>query len=664
MLFDSILTGLVDNTFITGKKTKYRTDKNSWQDVYTKRGLFGDGGGDSGGGSAPGTPGVSDSGAVNGVSGEVGLDSGPVGSCSNTVGCSVDDGGGYSDSTASGKGGLPEYFYVTSQSGIYAGSLSAQGNMLAMQINPGAMNVSGNIATPFLTGYVREYWRDPTKCTFGSQSAMPAITGVMPAEFVDTPGNFNYYIDLQITRILGSNGFDQFSFYNKFNQMQAWVQTSNSYLAGLINAENNNLAYYGFQNYDDLVTQGFNKYKTSRAIPAAFDNAGYLVETIPLGYFGTANAVAKTMVDRGLGAVGNLSGKLFDAGIVYQQIGNPNYTDIISNLLLSITDPGDLVAIQQVLKTNVVDMNSPMDYTSIVKLSGLTNDSEFANMAEVGLDIYLRAPGSNFVLGTEVAQLVRNLIQETNAVVETIRTSDSLLTPEIVASLRSYLPLGDGNRPITIIDVIGTASGYLTPYLNEVNVGFKELYATEFGPQLRTIMEDMSRYAAGVPINETEVLAAQQFKIVPPPQVTLDANGNTVPIIGTGGPGYWATRFYSAADEFFALLNRIVVDPTTAAIAKRINDNYYTACKLLSREVLNYGKANITSSSFNDNTAVFAFVNSLPELAADKQNIGTDYFLYGVGQNNYAGNIFRTIIAQGKNNYFLSDAGAKITGVV
>jgi hypothetical protein len=616
------------------------------------------------------------------------------GSCSagGTEGCSsssnTGDSGFGGDGGGTIGGGIPGYFYITGNSGIYSGSLSAQGNMVAMQLNPGPFlfvetetnNIVGNIFTytgtntiniqPYLRGCFREYWRDPTQCTFGSNSAMPAITGVMPAEFTNTPGNFNYYCDLQIFRLFGSNGFNQFYFYNILYNAISWVQNSNSYLAGLKNAENNDLGYYGFSSYDDLVTQGFNKYKNSVAIVKSFENLGFLVQTIPLGYFGTSNAVAKSMIDYGLGAVGNLSEKLFNSGIIYQQIGNSNFTAQIDAILQTITNPSDLALIQQVLKTTVPTdfFITPLSYTSIESTSGLANDSQFQNLAELGLDIYLRAPGSNFTNGRQVALLLRAIQNESSPTVEQIADSDSLLTPEIIATLRSFLPVASDNRPITVLDIIGTASGYWASFMKEVNDGLAQLLATPYGPILRTMMEDLSRFAAGIPVSTAEINAAESYTPVPPPETITtyepESNNTYTTVIKAGGPGYWATRFNSKQQEFFTFLETIVSDPLTAAIAKKINDNYYEACKFLSQEVVNYNKANFDITAYGDNSQVFAFVAGIPELAVDRQNIATDYLLYGVSQDNLNGNLLRTLLAQAKNEAFLSAAGAKITGIV
>lgn len=598
------------------------------------------------------------------------------------------DGGGGDGGVGGGAPSIPQYFFITSNSGVYSGSLSSQGSMVAMQLNPGGYRyfdaisgVDANPAAPYngfnpsqptdirikpwLSGYLREYWRDPTTCTFGNTSAIPAITGVMPADFTGMQGNFNYYVDNQIIRLTGANGFDFFHFYSTFNQVLNWVTTSNSYLAGLINVEKNNLKYYGFNSYDDLVTQGFNKYKASAALPKAFTNVGVFAQNIPTGFFGTPNDVAKVMLDYGLGAIGELSQKLYKGGVNFDDIYNAGYTTIISDALVSITNQADLAIIQEVLETTVPRMTSPLDYTTIEGASGLTNDSGFANLAEVGADLFIRAPGANFSVGSEVAALIKSIQNETSAAIEDLGTADSLLTPEIVASLRSFLPLAPGNRPVNMVEVIGMASGYLDPYMSEVNDGLAELLASKWGPVIRQKLTDISRFAAGIPISQAEIDAAASYTPVPAPVTSTDEFGNTT-VIQNGGPGYWASRCIRAQEEYYVLLDQVVNDgdDNMVDIVKRINENYFKACELTYYEYVNYNKANLTTTSFADNSMVFSFVTSLPSLAADEQNIGTDYLLYGMSQTNDSGNLLRTIMAQAKNQYFLGNAGVRIKGVV
>lgn len=588
--------------------------------------------------------------------------------------------------------------------GVYGGSISSLGNMVAMTLgdnyllngnisldarykdssgnfinNPSNTaynaNTGGNYVVlpegaqqvPWLTGYFRTYWLDPQKTTFGSNSAIPALTGVMPAKYQNQcPGSFLYYVDLQMTRLSGSPYWDNQYFINIFNQLIGYVITSNDYTKGLLESESKNLKYFGFNSYDDLVTQGWNAYKASLAIPKSFKNLGLLVETLSLGYFGTSNAVAKSMIDHGLGPIGQLSTKLFNAGIIYQQINNPAYTPQIDAILQTITSPADLETIQSVLKTTVQTdlLTSPLSYTSIESTSGVVNDSGFKNLAAVGKDIYLKAPGVTFTTGAQVAAFITNIQTETSDSIENLKTNDSLLTPQIVQQLRNYLPLAANNAPISMLNVIGTASGYWTENIELVNEGIAELYATNYGTQIINILSEISRYFAKVPVSLSETIDAEKYTPVPPPQSGIDSEGNPYNIPGTGGPDWWAVQCLKKQSEYFALLNTIAADPAMTTIVNKINSNYDEACGFVAIEVTNYNKANISVSTFNDNSQIFAFVSSIPAYAVDQNQIGTDYMLYQLTQPNDAGNVAQTLANQAKNENAISNAGGKTTGLV
>jgi hypothetical protein len=588
-------------------------------------------------------------------------------------------------------------------SGVYTGSISALGNMVATALGNNYLidknrpldykyvDSNGNPATPisttidpttgqqystypvgttvspWLSGYFRTYWTNPQKTTFGANSAIPALTGVMPQQYQATmPGSFVYYVDLQMARLAGSNYWDNFYFINVLNQVVGWVLTSNIYTKGLLESEAKNLQYFGFKSYNDLITQGWAAYKGSEALIRSFKNIGKLVDTLALGIFGTSNGVTKTLIDNGLGAIGGLSTKLFESGIIYQQIENPNYTQQLNAILQSITAASDLAVIQSVLQTTVpTDLfTSPLSYTSIEATSGLTNDSGFVNLAEVGKDIYLKAPGSNFTLGIQVADLIIKIQTETSTSIEDLQTNNSLLTPEIIAQLRNYLPMSANNAPISVLNVIGTASGYYTEYLEKVNEGIAELTATDYGPQITSVLSEISRYFARVALSESENIAAANYTPVPPPQVQFNVEGVAVAIPGTGGPDWWQTQCIAKQSQYLALLNNIAADPAVKTIVDKINNNYNTVCQFLSIESTNYAKANISTSAFSDNSQIFSFVSSLPEYGVDRNQIGTDYLLYQLSQPTVSGNIAQNILNQYKNSDFISNAGGKITGLV
>jgi len=544
---------------------------------------------------------------------------------------------------------MPQYNNVPSVSGLYRGSLSSQGNLVAMQINPGAPKFKSlgivfrgadpeelTVQIPYLTGYLREYWKDPTSATFGANSAIPAITGVMPSSITDLQGNALYYIDLQLTRLSGSNFFDNYAFINSFNQILGWVTTSNEYLAGLKNSEENNLGYYGAKNYQEFLTQGFSNYAVGNALRAALGNIGTMITEIKNGHFGTANSVAKHLLDKGLGAIGNLSAKLIAAGVNFSNIYDELYTQDITLALESITGAGDLVIIQTVLRSSIPNISSPLDFTSIERASGTRNDSVFSSFQSFGLDLYQRAPGITVATGQELLVVIDQVLAQVPANVESLSTPTSLLPAAIIDGLRSFLPTGPNSGPVSILNVIGMASGYLISQITAVNQAIDQLSKTSYGNQIRAALTAVSKTYSGLQSN----------------------------IDGTGFSVATQTEYDTAVRNYYNVLSAAATDPQTSAIVDKINKNWLELCQFTYYEVVNYNKANITAGSFNDNSLIYGFVNSLPSYAADSQSIGTDYLLFGMCQPNQAGDIVKSLLNQNKNNDILSSIGVRITGAV
>ncbi len=562
-------------------------------------------------------------------------------------------------------------------SGVYSGSLSSQGNMVAMQLNTGGLKqtiveVPGRITTtyitygPWLTGYFRQYLKDPRQCTFGANSAMPAITGVMPEKYKDTtPGNLLYYIDIQMTRLTGSNTFNSKYFINAFYQALNWVVTSNGYISSLNKAQDTNLSYHGAHDGAQLITSGLNVLAQSNAVKLAIKNQGKMVETIQDGNFGTPNAVAKTLVDSNLGYINNLNAVLLQNGINLQNISSNNYTAIISSTLANITNPSDLDTIQYVVESSIPNITSALDYVSIEKSSGIKNDSSYADMASIGTVLYQRGPISQFTTGQQIYNLLSNLSYTIAPSVENISTQDSLLKPEIVESLRSYLPISADNQPIGIVNVIGMASGYLTSYISLVNEGLARLAATTYGEQISSTLSTLSRYAAKIPQDAAEEQAAAAFPIVPPPIVATDESGNNI-LVSAGGPDYYETKTQEYQTQYYNILANLVADNSSdiRAIVKQINENYEIVCSQTNLEYTNWMKANLSISEFGDNSTYFGFVSSIPGYAIDKENLGTDTLLYGMAQNNESGDLVKVVMEQAKNASLLSSVNIRPLGLL
>lgn len=547
---------------------------------------------------------------------------------------------------------LPQYVSIPSKNSIYTGTLSAHGNIVAMTVNPGSYkyleigtNAEGQsefITVPYLTGYLREYWKNPVTCDLGATSAIPAITGVMPSRFPSTPGNALYYFDLQLTRLTGSNYFDNYYFINTFNQLLGWVTNANNYLLAVNNSQKRNLEYFGVTSYQEFLTQGFNKYAIGQALKIAIANIGTLIQQIPSGSFGTSNSVAKHLVDNGLGSIGQLTIKIQAAGINYSDILNPIYTNQINEILRTITNLSDLTIIQTVLKSTVPTLRSAFDFTSIESCSGRQNDSVFASFQEFGKDLFEKTPNFNITTGAQLSDLIDTVLSQATENVEDLATNKSLLPPDIIENFKKFLPQTPDGKAASILNVIGCATGYLLDNLNAVNTGLERLSKTSYGSQIHTALTDITT-------------AFNKYR--------TSYFSNLDNEIQTFDPVAYK-QFQDKITNYNNLLNQVSADPVTKNLVQEINFNWDRLCELLSTEVVNYNKANVSISSFNDNTTIYSFVSSLPGYALDTSGLGTDFFLYSLCQPNQAGDIVKSILNQYKNNEILANAGVQIRGVV
>lgn len=508
-------------------------------------------------------------------------------------------------------------------SGVYQGSLSSQGSMVAMQLNSGAYTSPD--ATPYLTGYLRYYYKDPTTCTFGANSAVPALTAVVPSNINDMPGNFLYYVDLQLVRLTGSNYFNTNYFVNAFLQATGWTTESNNYGNPLLVAENTNLNYYGFKSYAQWISQGLNEYKTGQALITAFRNIGLNLQTISdgLNCFATPNAVAKVMIENGLGYINNLTVNLVEAGIDVDDIYNPNYTLIISQELSKITNSNDLSTIQTILSSTVPNMKNPLDYCTIETASGLQNDSIFENFLQAGNNLYQKAPNLSLLNGAEFADLLDKLTSDVGVGVEELASPKSLLPDDVIEYLKRILPYKTSGEPITVLNVLGSASGYYLKEMEEINKYISLLNNTSYGPLIRQSLQQISYLASN------------------------------------SDPG-----LNNEINNYYNILNSAASDPISKDIIEIINDRYSSVCQQLRLEYINYNKGNFNVTAFTENSQILAFINGIPEFAQDTANIDTDFVLYQMSSNNTAGQCAQALIEQYRNTKELANAEIRVTSLI
>lgn len=664
-----------------------------------------------------------------------------------------------------------QYIKRTTGTGIYAGSLSALGNLVAMSLNDLApiykvtaaalpdnkgwfglgsiyktkapiYNVGQILSkkqldglpasmtptvkqVPYNTGFFREYWFNQRQTTFGNDSAIPALTGVIPRGLKDYnnevilgfTGNVFYYMDLQIQRLLGEGKFNLDRFISVFRQAHSWAETSNKYLASLKNCEKP-LRDFKADTLEEYSTQKWSKYKQGKALTQAFRNLGKLGSLIADGEiyngvwkgFGTAGWVMKGIVENQLADQKTNDGVSISDSLIAQNINATNLYDTdneqkIKNILQNVTNTSTLKLIQEVLETNVANMSSLLDYTSLEKVSGKINDSEFKTLEQVGQDIF----ENNNTLVIESGPALADLIQGINlspdaAGLENIRGANGeALDPDIAKQLRKFLPMSPDGGPVSILQIIGMGSGYLKDTLDEINTLIDQLYKGKYGISIRDTLTEISRLKAEFPLTAAEAQAAkswiptpletsitEEFDSVEEQELELNiATAGTVIInvdsqnldvnqplklksqikkkktkkivTRKAGPNYWQSRLNSKIQEYYDLLGTAAADPekNTADIVKKLNEKWNYLCQSVYYEIANYQRGNFSTATEGSNATTnrLNFAAGLANYGADSGNIGTGTLLSNLTQNNNVGNQIKTILGMGKNDSNLGQVG-------
>lgn len=563
-----------------------------------------------------------------------------------------------------------EYIKRVTGTGIYAGSLSALGNLVAMSLNdtspiykvtdPAIKNERGGYGlgsiaatkapiyktgqvlskrqldalpasmvpkvkqVPYNTGFFREYWYNQRHTTFGNDSVIPALTGVIPRGLKDYDnnvvqgftGNVFYYVDLQIQRLLGEGKFNLDRFISIFRQAQSWAETSNKYLASLKNCEQP-LRNFKADTLEEYATQKWNKYKKGKALVTALRNLGKMGALVTDGElyngvwygFGTVGWVAKSLIENQLADQKttdgvSISDALLAESITISDIYNPDNEQKIKNILEKVSASGTLKLIQEVLETKVANISSVLDYTSLEKVSGRPNDSSFKTLSEVGQDIFENQNTLVIESGPALADLIEGINPSPDAQgLEKIRGSaGQALDPAVATQLRKFLPMSPDGGPVSILQIIGMSSGYLKDTLDEINTLIDKLYKGKYGITIRDTLTEISRLKAEFPLSASEVQAAKSW-IPTPTETSVDETFDSVEeqemeinIITAGnvainvdgeslgvnqplkiksqvkkkktkkvvtrraGPNYWQTRLATKIQDYYNLLGTAAAD--------------------------------------------------------------------------------------------------------
>lgn len=514
--------------------------------------------------------------------------------------------------------------------------------------------ISGRVA-PTSTGFLRQYWSDPTQATFGADTKIPAITGAIPNPFtlkdgtqvVNFTGSFLYFVDLQLQRTCGADHWDTDHFISVFRQVQAMLPTNNRLVKAMNNAKKSP-ENYGSETITGIMTLNLTKYKKSSTIKTLFNNCGKLAENISKGEytngvwvgFGTSNAVIKTLVDNYLADIIMPSGRILAdeielSGVDYSDIWNPVYTTRLDKILSNITNKETLKTIQEVLQTNVVNITSAIDFTMYEMFTGGQNDSEFATLREIGEDFGINYNGVTVKLGSEISTMIDGVeIPENESSVEAVSENGATVSLPIRSQLRESLIINENGEPATVLDVIGTACGYLTDYMKKINEGISEIYKHPKGIEIKNLLTEISRCSGRVPLTEEERELSES---------AID---------------YWETLLEEKKLEYKNLLDEVSQNADLKPWVDQVNQNYLDCCRRVYIEHRNWNKCKFIDIEPVDTTGRNAFVLDIPSLGEDRENIGTDLYLYGISQNNEAGDRLKASMGKGK-----TDAAAAKIGI-
>lgn len=522
--------------------------------------------------------------------------------------------------------------------------LSSTGGYVASLLTIGTTNIAN--ATVGYTGRFGSYYTANVAQTLGA-TTIPAITQAIPgtmSAFTGTaPANVVYQMDRACARALGSNSsIDLGYFISTFFSTQGYVTLCNKEIAAITNSATTSFSNYGVTNYQGMVTQGWDKYQIGNALPESFRRIGTMTDSISTGQFGTPNAVAYVLINKGLGQVGNLSAKLTTAEVNQNDLLNSRYTDSISYVLSTITDPAQLTTVQETIGSNVISMTSLLDYTDLAKCAGKSNDSAFASFAEVGADLFKKAHNPSFRSGAEVATLIGLIQNPKDSAIESIAGNNSMLNSTIITELKGYLPISSTEGNVRITDVIGTPSGYYNSNLVAVINGLANLNNTSYGSQITSALNTIVDT-----INDANLLGSNVSPGIP----------------FVASPPYYGV-VSDATDAYEALLTTIVNDSSVLHIVEEINTNYANVCSALYKEFNNWNKAAFYTSSYSDSNSILSFAQSLAQQGQDFSNTGSGQYLSGTVSSDEAGSTIRAVLIEGKNYQRLQAYGISPNGYV
>lgn len=591
---------------------------------------------------------------------------------------------------------------INPQSGIYEGSLSSLGNMVAMLISDGDLFVEirssaqtnvrvgdrmtkavwdtivgsfdgSAVYVPHSAGYFRKYWRDPQNTTFGSNTAIPALTTVIPDDFKDLKGNrianftglLPYYIDLQAQRITGGDDWDNRKFTQIISGVEAWVSDNNR-ATNMIIRGRKTLDYYGHEDYMDYVSKGWYKYLYGDAVKKAITNIGAYAYYINQGDiregrwvgFGTSNSVIKMIIDNNLADIYSGTSSVADQvaalGANDLNMYDPQYTTAFDSILKKITNDVLLQEIQETIDSSIPNITSAYDFTDIAKCAGFTNDNPyFKTFIDIGIDMSTKHEAVVIQNGSQFIRVLESMPKPTDEEIAAINSlkgeNGELISQTVLDRIKGLIPSTDA--PVTMYDVVGTMAGKINYFLHEVNFGIGQLYASKYGTEIRDALTNISRTHSAQPGDDAEAADYSRWYAANSGQAQDPVTGDWYDVTPDVSI-YWVPKEQAAKNYYFSLIAQVAADNTDGiqAIIKRINTNWTKCCQYVYHEweIFNKGASSFPDGNYFVDSQYAGFVQSLRNYAKDYGNINMDLLLYNMTQENAAGERARTLLNYGK----------------
>ena len=261
-------------------------------------------------------------------------------------------------------------------------------------------------------------------------------------------------------------------------------------------------------------------------------------------------------------------------------------------------------------------------------------------MVDVGADLYKKSNNPSFQTGSEVSDIIRSIKKPHSDSIESLAgTNGSLLSTSIANELKSYLATSRTGGNISMLDIIGTASGYYDTELGLVIDGLDQLSSSSYGSQITTALEDIV-----TTLEEAELVAAGGGMFTP-----------SAPYFGVVA---------DAVAAYNSLLTTIVNDASVYNIVNQINTNYANICLYVAEEYANWNQANFFTSSYNDSITLLTFAQSIPQFGQDTQGTGSGIYLRGMAANDSYGSTVKSVLIEGQNYQKLLEYGIAPNGYV